>query len=257
MMQRTLITFLLCAALTGINTSPVRGEEVSAQVRATLKEILKDQPAIIEVNRTPLEHLYEVVLRGRQILYVSPSARLIFAGSLYNEDKKNLTQERVAGLYSSLAVRIMNETDKSKGIKLGSGPMPLIEFADVDSPGCRKAEAFFQDKDSLFTRYVYFITNDREHHDARRKSLHIISSTDSAKEFKNAMAGKLDALSAGAFKSTPAAEEAYHYHTSLAESYDLYETPTFVWPEGFSQGADDKGLTQTAERLKKRMEKNK
>lgn len=142
------------------------------------------------VAQAPVKGLCEVH-SGVNVLYYAPpdssnSTRgLLFIGNVYTPGGENLT-DRVKKRLESDVVRSI---DISNAIKVGSGPVEVIEFSDPDCPYCRKLEAFFQRDDiaSKITRYVFLYPLERLHPFAQSHSRWILCQSDPGKALEEVM----------------------------------------------------------------------
>jgi thiol:disulfide interchange protein DsbC len=204
--------------------------------------MLKGQQ-ILEINPSYFAGLYEVILGNRNIVYAYPEKELVFAGEILsssNGEPKKLTTPRRNSIFAAL-VSTLNKVDRSKGLKIGSGPLEIVEFTDLDCPYCRKAEEYFKGKDELFTRYVYFIAAAGQSKESEQKALFVLSATDREAVYKMAAGGAYD-QSLPAFTPSPASKELLDYHHKFGADNNLSATPLFAWEGGYIEGFNEKSL---------------
>lgn len=134
---------------------------------------------VMSVSETPLKGIFEVVVKGKQVVYVDEKVNYIFVGDMIDAERKvSLTEEKMADL---------NKVDFSKlpfqyAIKevRGNGARKMAVFTDPDCPFCKRLE-----QDSLkgvtnVTIYTFLYPLDELHPDASRKARQIWCSKDRA-----------------------------------------------------------------------------
>lgn len=225
--------------------------DIDAAVKAKIVDMLKSMStnSISAINVSPIDGFYEILIDGKQIIYVNPTSGLIIAGQVFSKDGVNLTSGRINEIFSTAAKNILQTIDKTKSIKIGSGPIEVIEFTDVDCPFCRKSEQYFTDKGSYFTRYVFLTPLQDLHPDAVKKSLYILNSDRPEEAYKKMITGAYDDK-IPTFTESSKSKETIAYLNTLLQRYSVISTPTFVWSEGYAQGLDTKALNTSIERLK-------
>src|SRR6185369_12637186 len=85
-----------------------------------------------------------------------------------------------------------SEIDFSKAVVVGSGPKTVVEFTDPDCPYCRNASRYFDARTDV-TRYVFFNPLPR-HPRAKEKAQYVLSQSDKAKAYHEAMSGRFDSV---------------------------------------------------------------
>jgi thiol:disulfide interchange protein DsbC len=132
--------------------------------------------------------------------------------------------------------------DLSAAVKIGSGKKTIIEFTDPDCPFCRKAAAYFHNRQGV-TRYVFFKPLAR-HPEAKDKARFILSSANQAKAYEDVMGGKYDKVKPGA--GTAKGGRLLERHLAMATELNIKSTPTFMIfgriIEGFNQQKIDELL---------------
>jgi thiol:disulfide interchange protein DsbC len=221
--------------------------QAAEDVSATIKKIL-NTPDIVEFREYPLPGMYEVFLPNNSIVYVNLERKLIFAGQIFSSDGKSLTAERVSEIVGRKIEKVMKESDRNKALKIGSGPVELIEFTDIDCPYCRQAEDYFKDKEDVFTRYLYFLPAPN-HIKSTDKTKYILSQADAVSAYKTAIAGGLDAV-IPEFTESSTAGTLLVYYRQLQAKTGIQATPIFFWSDGYSQGLDTKALDKIVEKIR-------
>lgn len=202
-------------------SSPAIAEEQVAPVGEKLKS---DFPTLMytEINPTPIDNMYEVIAAG-QIFYYFPETSHLMFGALIDKSGTNLTDLAKEELQS----RMLETLPLDKAVKIGHGPKKVIEVTDPDCPYCRKASDFFNDKDELVTRYVFFFPLMDIHPDAATKAAFVLSSEDRAAAYHDVMAGKYDTLPLPEFEDNQLLED----HLELTGQLGVRSTPQF-WIAG-------------------------
>jgi len=150
---------------------------------AALRKLYPNSP-VGEVSKTDIDGLYEVV-SGGNIIYFHPKTGTIFTGDMIRGGK-SLTQARL----NEISAKFLKDLPMEKSLRVGKGKKEIIEFSDTDCPYCRKADEYLAKRTDVTIRlFLYPLPN---HPDARKKSLKILCSTDSAAAYRDAMVGKLD-----------------------------------------------------------------
>jgi len=129
--------------------------------------------------------------------------------------------------------------DLDKAVKVGSGKIMVIEFTDPDCPFCRKAEAYFQNRDDV-TRYIFFIPL-KSHPDSKGKVQYILSSKDKAKAYREASSASFDKRRLA--EITPEGVKLQKEHEEIAKANKMNATPTFMIYGRIVEGFDLKRLT--------------
>ena len=223
-LKRLVLTSLLvlfCLPAVAQQSDPAIVAEQPDPVRT---KFLVDFPnlADTQLNPTPISNMYEVVASGRILYYFPDTSHLMF-GSLVDKEGTNLTQ-----------IRLIEELPLEKAVKIGNGPKKVIEITDPDCPYCRKASHFFDGKDELVTRYVFFFPLMEIHPDAAQKSAFVLSAKDRAAAYHDVMAGKYDKAPIPEFEDNKLLED----HLRLTQQVGVRSTPQF-WIDGENvQGAD-------------------
>ena len=149
-----------------------------------------------KVVKAPVKGLCEVH-SGVNVLYYAPpdatgsTGGLLFIGSIYTPGGESLTD----AVRKTLESKVVRSIDRSNAIKVGNGPVEVIEFSDPDCPYCRKLEAFFTRDEiaSKITRYVFLFPLERLHPFAMSHARWILCQPDPGAALKEVMVdGVLD-----------------------------------------------------------------
>lgn len=155
----------------------------------------KDFPATArkaEITVSPVPGICEV-RSGLNILYYAPPVKgkdkgLLIVGEIYTPTGKNLTLEA----REVLVEKILSEIDFSRAIKIGKGPIRVVEIIDPDCPFCKRVEEFFtkyREISDRVTRYVFLYPLTRIHPEAEKRSKWILCQEDPAKALVDFMTG--------------------------------------------------------------------
>lgn len=212
---------LILASIIAVFCMPAVAEELSGPVGTKLQA---DFPNLIftEIKPTPVDNMYEVIASGQIFYYFPESSHLMF-GALIDKTGTNLTDLAK----DALQVRMLEELPLDKAVKIGQGPKKVIEVTDPDCPYCRTASEFFDDKDELVTRYVFFFPLMEIHPDAAVKAAFVLSSEDRAAAYHDVMAGKYDTAPLPEFEDNLLLKE----HLELTGQLGVRSTPQF-WIDG-------------------------
>lgn len=110
------------------------------------------------IVKSPVPGLCEIH-SGANVLYYAPPSRAgehgrMVIGDIYTPEGVDLTVQVRQKLLESLVKKIKLD----KAIKIGNGPVRVVEFTDPDCPFCRRLEKFFSSRPDLekkITRYVF------------------------------------------------------------------------------------------------------
>ena len=127
---------------------------------------------VLSVSETPVKGIFEVVVKGKQIVYTDASAKYLFVGDLIDaEAKASLTEKKMAEL---------NHVDFNKlplqyAIKevRGNGARKLAVFTDPDCPYCKQLERESLPGINNVTIYTFLYPLAQLHPDAPRKARQI------------------------------------------------------------------------------------
>ncbi|OLZ79015.1 Probable thiol:disulfide interchange protein DsbC precursor [Chromobacterium violaceum] len=131
------------------------------------------------VSATPVKGIYELVVDGRQVVYVNSDASYLFVGDLIDaKNKESLTERKMAEL-SKVDFNALPFQYAFKDVR-GKGERKMAVFTDPDCPFCKKLEReSLKDIDNV-TIYTFLYPLTQLHPDAMRKSKQIWCSSDKA-----------------------------------------------------------------------------
>jgi len=148
---------------------------------------------VLEVGDSPIPGVYEVLAVFGQnqpnIFYYYPEKDLVLAGNLIDSSGKPLGLTRL----QAYQAKKINDIDLADAIKIGNGPVEVVEFTDPDCSFCRKLDQFLTSNHSSdVTRYVFLFPLSNIHPKSEAKSRYVLCSADPAAELANVLAGKFD-----------------------------------------------------------------
>lgn len=175
------VVLALVGAL-GTHVGPARADE--AVIRKALGASMPDLK-IESMRKLPKLEMYEVVVNGRNVLYVEPTGTTAFVGRMLDvQSKENLTEKRIQELlrvdFSGLPL------DKAIVSVKGSGARKLAVFSDPDCPYCRQLEKELQGITDV-TIYTFLYPLVSIHPDAPRKARLVWCAPDRAKAWDELM----------------------------------------------------------------------
>ena len=145
-----------------------------------------------EIVSSPIPGICEI-RSGLNILYYAPPAEgetrgFLIVGEIYTPSGKNLT----LAAREALVEKVLSEIDLSRAIRIGHGPVRVVEFIDPDCPFCKRLEEFFtkyREISDRVTRYVFLYPLTRIHPEAERKSRWILCQEEPGRALVDFMTG--------------------------------------------------------------------
>lgn len=122
-----------------------------ADIRKALAQSMPEFPVIEEIRKTALPGLYELRVKGSEILYSDAKGQYLIQGQVFDvRNKKNLTQERVDKL---LTVDLTSlPTQDAITLVRGKGERKLVVFSDPNCGFCKRFEQQIQNLDNVTIR---------------------------------------------------------------------------------------------------------
>ena len=196
---------------------------------------------ISKVLNTPIKGLYEATLPNGQIVYVYPSKKLLVFGQIWTNTGKNLTKSSTAGLQLSKASKIEKYVELNKAIKIGHGPVKVIQFANIDCPYCRAFERLTTESKTLrdsMTRYVFLIPQPSIHPHSTEMELYYYTKMQNMSDAQKVallnkiMVKQIYLTKSGnippKFKQSGYAMKELDYTTHLAQKFQIFGVPYFI-----------------------------
>lgn len=224
---RVLLALLLLLPLLATGAcaaKPLPLDEVNTRLKQDFPRLPAD-----DVQPTPVEGMFAVT-SGLNIFYYFPESGHLLNGELYYKSGENLTQKANAALLEKAVAAVPLD----QAVKIGSGPVKVIEVTDPDCPYCRKASAFFDDKDDKVTRYVFFFPLTQIHPGAAAKAAWILAAEDGAAAYHAVMQGTYDKAPLPEYKDNGRLAE----HQAIAKKLGVSGTPQFFLKGAHVSGAN-------------------
>jgi thiol:disulfide interchange protein DsbC len=144
-MLKSLIAGLLLLTSLGVSAS-------ETEIKASLEKNHPQLGKVVQVNKSPLAGLYEVVTEG-QLFYTDDKVSHLIVGNLYDlKTMRNLTEERAKVLFSIDFKGLPFELALKK-VK-GNGSRKLAYFTDPNCSYCKKLERELQKVNNV-TLYLF------------------------------------------------------------------------------------------------------
>lgn len=221
-MPRIITSFILFTFLLLPLTAFAAKQQDQLKAVASVLEQSFPQLKTQEINPTPVAGIYEVVLDNNDIVYFAPASGHMFFGELWSSKGRSLTRD-------SKSRRLSAKVDMfplDQALKIGDGPIEVIEVTDPDCPFCRKSSEFFAARDDV-TRYVFLFPLDRLHPQADAKARYILSSEDPEGAYEDVFSGMYDNQPLPPFKDNGR----LNLHRQIAAKVGVTGTPQF-WIKG-------------------------
>jgi thiol:disulfide interchange protein DsbC len=132
--------------------------------------------------------------------------------------------------------------DISKAIVIGTGPNYVVEFSDPDCPYCRKGSRYLDNRNDV-TRYIFLSC--AVHSSACSKISYILTVSDPAVAYLNAMTGKMDNVIVSI--PTPEGGRLREEHQNIIGKNKVTGFPTYIVNGKRIIGYDPKGIENALE----------
>ena len=196
---------------------------------------------ISKVLNTPITGLYGALLSNGQVVYVYPSKKLLVFGQIWTNTGKNLTNLSMAKIQETKAIKIEKYVNLSRAIKIGHGPVKVIEFMNIDCPYCRAFEKLTTESKTLrdaMTRYVFLFPQPSIHpHSTEMELYYFTKIQNMSNAQKVALLNKIMVKQeyqtkagniAPKFKQSGFAMKELDYTTHLAQKFQIFGVPYFI-----------------------------
>lgn len=194
----------------------------------TVKQALqKHMPGreIVSVRPSPVTGVYEVVLKGRRIVYSDAKGDYVFFGDLVDmKARKSLTEARTDEL-SRVDFKSIPLNLAFKEVR-GDGSRSLVIFTDPDCPYCMKLEHESLNGLDNVTIHRFLMPLDGLHPDAARKSSLIWCDANPLKAWQKFVQTATLPSNSGKCE-TPLKSVA-----ALAEQFGITGTPALIFADG-------------------------
>jgi thiol:disulfide interchange protein DsbC len=190
------------------------------------------QAAVQEVTQSEAEGIYEVLVKGKEIVYVTKDGQYLFTGDMVEvASKRNVTQER-RDAFSKIDFDTLPLNKAIKIVK-GAGTYKLAVFSDPDCPYCQRFE---KELDKLTDATVYiFMFPLQMHPNAEEKTKRAWCSKDQGKAWHNMV------LNGVMPEAKPDCPNPVSDVIALAEKLGVNGTPTVFMANGAKLSAGTPG----------------
>jgi thiol:disulfide interchange protein DsbC len=234
MRVKTTLLMVVALMLPAVQGMALDKEEMA--VKETVEKLMPGA-TVDAVTKMALPGLYEVIFDDNMIYYMPASGQFI-AGALFSKDGDNLSKASFERLAIDKVNKIKALTgQKDKAIKIGTGPIEVIEISDPDCPYCRKMEGYWRTHQGNVTRYVFLMPIVALHPDAEKKVRYILASSDQAKALQDVLSGKFDEDDA-ALRKTFDDKGRLHQLQAITGQTGVKSTPTYLINGTIVNGAD-------------------
>lgn len=193
-------------------------DEMRAQAEAQFKLTFTNTvPEFIGPSEVP--GLYEVMTGGR-LLYFWPEKKWLFFGEIYDSTGRSISAARLGELMKGRVDALVLD----EAVKMGDGPIKVIEFIDPDCPYCRQWHELAKTRSDL-TRYVFFVPQDALHPTAARKAEHVLCAKDPIQALEG-MYERADATDK--LVGCESGHARLEHHRQYAQKLGLSGTPSLV-----------------------------
>lgn len=229
-MIKTLLS-ALTLSLIGLQTVHADSKTLEQNFKKNYPEI-----AVKSVSPSPLPGIYEVYAAGK-IIYTDETAKYLFFGNLLDvQNKKNLTEDRLAEL-SKIDIKQLPLDQAIKYVK-GKGERTLYVFSDPDCPYCQKLEQHMTSVDNV-TVYLFLFPLKKLHPQAEAVANKIWCSKNQYEAWEDYM------LHRKAPKSAAQCETPIQKNLALGQKLQIDGTPTLFLQNGMRLS----GSPQNAEQI--------
>jgi thiol:disulfide interchange protein DsbC len=215
------MTRILVALIAAVTLAAPVAQAQEATIRKNLGERIPQLQKIDEINRTPINGLWEVRV-GTEIIYTDSEGNYLLQGSLIDtKQKKNLTEERVDKL-SAIEFDALPVKDAFTIVR-GNGKRKLAVFEDPNCSYCKRFERDLQKVDNITIHmFLYPILGG----DSPDKSRNVWCSKDKGKAWQDQMVR--DQAPANASCDTAAIAR----NLEFGKKHRISGTPTLFFSDG-------------------------
>lgn len=219
----------LCVSLAHASPPPGDASSIArfkAQLAKTAPPVARDVQAVVPVDA--MGGVYELDMKGNQVIYADPQGRSLMIGSLIDlTAQKNLTQQRVAVL-SKFDFNTMPFQHAIREVR-GNGQRKVAVFEDPNCHYCAQMETAIKDVTNV-TIYHFLIPILGP--DSVTKTQLIWCANDPAAAWHNWMVQR-QAPSPG---SNAACKAPIQDVVAFSQQHNVVGTPTVVFPDGVRVG---------------------
>jgi len=225
------ITLLSVLVITSVASAGNLDNVLQKRCQETFKKDFPVSAEKAQILPAPVPGLCEIRI-GLNVLYYAPPSgpgekgRLI-VGEIYTPDGKNLTVKA----REDLVADIVKTFDLSKAIKIGNGPVRVIEFTDPDCPFCRRLEKFFAENREItreITRYVFLYPLPGLHPHAETHARWILCQKDPGRALTDLMTEKITNTDPPTKCDLDAVNDCLSYSRIVAKRLGIRGTPFLI-----------------------------
>ena len=199
---------------------PAQAQE--AAIRKNLPERLPSLPKIEEVNKTPMNGLFEIRVTGNDIFYTDAEGSFLIQGQLIDaRAKKNLTEERLEKL-NAVAFDTLPLKDAITIVR-GNGKRKLAVFED---PNCGYCKRFERDLQKVNDVTIHLFLLPILSADSAEKSKAVWCAKDKAKAWADLMVRDNPAAAGNCDTSVLAR------NIEFSKQHRITGTPTLIFADG-------------------------
>ena len=193
-----------------------------AVIRKNLAERLPNLPKIDEINKAPLNGLFELRVNETEIFYTDAEGNFLIQGNLIDtRSKRNLTEERVEKL-SAIDFDALPLKDAFTVVR-GNGKRKMAVFEDPNCGYCKRFERDLQKvSDVTIHMFLYPILSP----DSTDKSKNIWCTKDRAKAWQDVMVRDQSVPKASCDTS------AIDRNLAFGKKHKITGTPTIFFADG-------------------------
>ncbi len=219
--NRMNMTRILAALIAAATLAAPVAQAQEATIRKNLGERIPQLQKIDEINRTPINGLWEVRV-GTEIIYTDSEGNYLLQGSMIDtKQKKNLTEERVEKL-SAIDFDALPVKDAFTIVR-GNGKRKLAVFEDPNCSYCKRFERDLQKVDNITIHmFLYPILGG----DSPDKSRNVWCAKDKGKAWQDQMVR--DQAPANASCDTAAIAR----NLEFGKKHRISGTPTLFFTDG-------------------------
>jgi len=211
MIFKILSLLLILAFLIG-PTNTLAGE--TSEPEARIVELLNAaglSQGVVKVVQSEIPGIYQILLKNGHVIYVfdqNPPYLIVGKVMRYSPGLFPPFEDIAEKLVNEMVASVLPEL-KKLAIKVGSGPVEVIEISDPDCPFCRRLHGLLKQYKENVTRYVILYPLPI-HPEARDKAMWILASEDEApSRYESVMDGTANAkIDEDEVKTSPAYGEA-------------------------------------------------
>jgi thiol:disulfide interchange protein DsbC len=223
--SKILTTTLLAIGLQAASLLAFAQEDV---IRKNLAERIPKLPKIEEVNKSPIQGLYEIRVNGSDIYYTDAGGNYLIDGQLIDaKSGKNLTEERVNKL---TAIDFKDLPIKDAFVmKRGTGARKIAIFEDPNCGYCKRFEADLQKINNVT---VYMFLYPILGADSTEKSKNIWCAADKVKAWQDWMLKDVPPKAAAVAKPGVCSTDAIARNVEFGKKNRITGTPMVLLADG-------------------------